>query len=470
MKTTSFRVLVIFCSGWFAVQVPSNAQMTLKGGVQKTQKQQQSAPQQKQQQQQQGGQQQSGDVFSVNPNDPDFRCKYYTSLIPSDPRTKQYGMPDHVPLDANIMRQYVWCAVDACAVNQKAVCWGKKSPPPNNDTFSTNGHPYPPQDQPPSYAPPNYNPTPPSYRPVLTPLTPQGAPCIHKSFEDSPNNPGGRVKPRTWWKINNAQDWYWLIDDNYNTGRPIEITKVANFENTYVVVLAGTEPRFYAGNQANWVNLGAWHGDLVDFFLNTMDPDWRSSQAMTTMLQVRVIQALQAAGVPSSANLILIGHSLGGMDIENLVNNPQFVRLYPNTRELITFGSPIIWRDRNGIKYLRYSSPTDPIRMAALGTWVSDPNKWIYVNNPGQPATWKIKLDLSDPERLRNQLQAFLVSASKAHLNYKYSSDLASYDPLRGVRQISTEVLLDQTRDECYEAPDNNSTTGVGAYGSNFRR
>jgi hypothetical protein len=43
------------------------------------------------------------------------------------------------------MRQYVRCAVDACAVNQKAVCWGKKGspkptePPLSPDAFNTNG-------------------------------------------------------------------------------------------------------------------------------------------------------------------------------------------------------------------------------------------------------------------------------------------------------------------------------------------
>ncbi|MDQ2900701.1 MAG: hypothetical protein M3Y07_13020, partial [Acidobacteriota bacterium] len=58
--------------------------------------------------------------------------------------TRLYGMPDHVPIDVDIMRQYARCAVDSCAVNQKAVCWGKvnrQNPvmPTSPDSFNSNG-------------------------------------------------------------------------------------------------------------------------------------------------------------------------------------------------------------------------------------------------------------------------------------------------------------------------------------------
>lgn len=61
------------------------------------------------------------------------------------PDTRLYGMPDHVPIDREIMSQYARCAVDSCAVNQKAVCWGKKSRenpamPTSPDSFNSNGY------------------------------------------------------------------------------------------------------------------------------------------------------------------------------------------------------------------------------------------------------------------------------------------------------------------------------------------
>jgi hypothetical protein len=102
------------------------------------------------------GTQPAGDVFSSSgaPDDrrkyvsPDGRfldrCAYDTATIPTSADTRLYGMPDHVPLDVEIMKQYARCAVDACAVNQKAVCWGKQSRqnpvmPTSPDSFNSNG-------------------------------------------------------------------------------------------------------------------------------------------------------------------------------------------------------------------------------------------------------------------------------------------------------------------------------------------
>lgn len=99
----------------------------------------------------------AGDVFSsgggvpddrrkyVSPDGRNFdRCAYDTAHIPDLPDTKMYGMPDHIPIDSAVMRQYARCAVDACAP-QKAVCWGKKGRenpvmPTSPDSFNSNGY------------------------------------------------------------------------------------------------------------------------------------------------------------------------------------------------------------------------------------------------------------------------------------------------------------------------------------------
>ena len=55
------------------------------------------------------------------------RCRYDTDHMADNPYTKQYGPPDRVAINREVMNQYARCAVDACAVNQKALCWGKKT-------------------------------------------------------------------------------------------------------------------------------------------------------------------------------------------------------------------------------------------------------------------------------------------------------------------------------------------------------
>ena len=42
------------------------------------------------------------------------RCAYDTATIPDNPYTRMYGMPDPVPIDVEIMKQYARCAEDAC--------------------------------------------------------------------------------------------------------------------------------------------------------------------------------------------------------------------------------------------------------------------------------------------------------------------------------------------------------------------
>lgn len=73
------------------------------------------------------------------------RYSYETAHRGDSPDTRLYGLPDHVPIDREIMSQYARCAIDSGAVNQKAVCWSKKSRenpamPASADPFNTNGY------------------------------------------------------------------------------------------------------------------------------------------------------------------------------------------------------------------------------------------------------------------------------------------------------------------------------------------
>ncbi len=310
-----------------------------------------------------------------------------------------------------------------------------------------------------------------SHAPTPHPNIPLGSPCVHLR---------GPINNRL--VVNNAQDLYIVLRSNYGTGKPIEITKVVSGAppNTYAVILAGTE---FKGNQANTTNLSGidslmksgldgLRGKIVnaalnpagtladvinepqikDFVLNQIDPDFRSSLGKTTMFQAQILRAMKSYGIPAGANIILVGHSLGGMDAQNLVNNPQFNNSY-HALEVITYGSPLTTADSPAVKYVRYSAPTDIVPFLSPTSLLADRSKWIFVNNPGQNPAVPVMFRRVSPGHWQ-VLPGFGDGIRNAHLNYGISADLAQYDALLGTRNISTSLLLDAIDDKCYPAPD----------------
>jgi hypothetical protein len=282
--------------------------------------------------------------------------------------------------------------------------------------------------------------------------------------------------------LNNAQDLIRHIFDNYGTGRPIEITKVVGQPNTYLLVLAGTE---FGTGQANMLNPAGFASavfqplnDVFQFVLNhafmqhldtyandlhgllmeqplfnyvtsQLNVELTASQGGRTQYQADIVQAMMKQ-VPAGASVIIAGHSLGGMDGENLLANMQF-RQYYRPVELITFGSPVTEPPMAHVKYVRYSSPNDVIRTLSLGTLISGSGKWIYVNNPGDDP---IMTQFFQPgANLLQKVQAAANGLQAAHLNYTTSTDLAQYNVLDGSKSLGTSLLLDATDDNCYEAP-----------------
>lgn len=125
----------------------------------------------------------------------------------------------------------------------------------------------------------------------------------------------------------NAAEIANLVGEGYNQGTkgPITITKGTlksgwSTKTVYLVTFSGTEMVF---NQST-----EWITDLFCGF--NLNNAYYSNA-------VRVIQA----NVPKNANLILAGHSLGGMVAQQVAGNSTIKKNY-NILNTVTFGSPLI--------------------------------------------------------------------------------------------------------------------------------
>ena len=127
--------------------------------------------------------------------------------------------------------------------------------------------------------------------------------------------------------VTNAAEIYTLVRDGYNNGEkgPISITKGTlrqglSSKTVYLVTLSGTELVF---NQSTEVLTDLFSGFDLDnaYYYNV----------------VRVIQQ----NVPRGANLILAGHSLGGMIAQQVAADSSIKANY-NVLNTVTFGSPLL--------------------------------------------------------------------------------------------------------------------------------
>lgn len=142
--------------------------------------------------------------------------------------------------------------------------------------------------------------------------------------------------------IGNAQQLAQFIHGRYGTDNPIGIIRVRNAGRpTYLLVLSGTEldnPR-----QATHV-----------------PEDVSSSFNMRDFYRLNILRALRDARVPRGADIIVAGHSLGGMEAQNLVREEVFRRTY-NPIGVVTYGSPVTSFNLPGVRYQRFLAYNDPI-------------------------------------------------------------------------------------------------------------
>jgi pimeloyl-ACP methyl ester carboxylesterase len=189
------------------------------------------------------------------------------------------------------------------------------------------------------------------------------------------------------------------VFQQYNTGLPISITRIANATGrpTYLLMLAGTE---FSSKQSN--------NGITDGFEALNIASEYDNAVMNAIIQ----------RVPAGSDLIMVGHSLGGMVAQNLAR--RFARTNNfggqlRVTNLITFGSPKTGADVPGINYKRFIVFGDPV-----------PNLTSAGNQPTSGVT------ILDANQQRMQAIGSLsyIPALAEHLMYPQNAQLAGYDAL----------------------------------------
>jgi hypothetical protein len=196
------------------------------------------------------------------------------------------------------------------------------------------------------------------------------------------------------WSISNAQQLARAIFAHYKSDKnpaaePIGIYRVINQPRcTYLVLLAGTE---FHVHQAN------------NFFTDVL-----SSPALRNEYFVDIEDAIYS-NVPAGARLIFAGHSLGGMESQNVAADEQIRRLYHPIR-IVTFGSPKTIDDQ--CQVVRFATEPDVVPWLAVGSWTGGFLGFTWIYNPKQVM----------------ESAAGLIGAILAHLSYPDLTDLSHYD------------------------------------------
>ena len=157
----------------------------------------------------------------------------------------------------------------------------------------------------------------------------------------------------------------------------IRITSVTHDGQTsYVVSVPGT---------AEWSPATAGQTPL-DLTGNLVPMSGGSSTAMQD-----VQLAMQAAGIPSDAPVMLVGHSQGGIITSHLASDPSFMSQY-NVTSMMTYGSPIDTSHIDPrVSTLALQHATDPVPRLDLGGY-SMPAPGVLVPGPDQPGVTTLTL------------------------------------------------------------------------------
>ncbi len=161
-------------------------------------------------------------------------------------------------------------------------------------------------------------------------------------------------EPQPLLTIKFAPQLYKLVDEGYNNGTkgPICITPVSvHFDNgtvksAYLVTISGTE---MVKNQATGVITDLRQGFLFE-----------------NGLSVAVRRAIMNT-VPKNSNLIIAGHSLGGMTAQHIAADTTIKKNY-NVLNTITFGSPLIGAASREGTVRRLADYNDPIPLLSVNT------------------------------------------------------------------------------------------------------
>ena len=154
----------------------------------------------------------------------------------------------------------------------------------------------------------------------------------------------------------NAAEIAQLVDDGYNQGTkgPITITKgtlktTFSSKTVYLITLSGTEWVFNQSTEA-----------LTDLF---------SGFNLQNSYYYNVVNII-SANVPKGSNLILAGHSLGGMIAQQVAADTTIKRYY-NILNTVTFGSPLLSNGSREGTVRRLGDVSDIVPLLSVQTILS---------------------------------------------------------------------------------------------------
>lgn len=221
----------------------------------------------------------------------------------------------------------------------------------------------------------------------------------------------GPAPPQT---IGNFRELAQFVFERYETGEPIGIVRLQGFARpTYLVVLSGTERR---PGQTTWIPEDIW-----------------SAFNQSDKYRDNILAAMQAHGIPQGADIVVAGHSLGGMEAQNLITDARFRARY-NANSVVTYGSPITAVNRPGVQYARFAAYGDLVpRASPLGAagLVARTAAWggHYILKWG--SLGRIDRRPRYDQEMIGPYRATWDLTFQAHSSYRDSPDLERY-PLNG--------------------------------------
>ncbi|HTK09387.1 MAG TPA: hypothetical protein VL485_19610 [Ktedonobacteraceae bacterium] len=137
-----------------------------------------------------------------------------------------------------------------------------------------------------------------------------------------------------------AASLYDQIMANWTTNTPIQIEQIG--PNRILVLIAGTDPTTMNTDANVWNALGTGMGQNMPYEQDVID----------------AIRAYIAANGLSNPEVVLAGHSLGGMAAEQVAEKRLF-----NVTQVVTFGSPTMGKPVPGVQYNIYAAQWDWVPM-----------------------------------------------------------------------------------------------------------
>jgi len=254
-------------------------------------------------------------------------------------------------------------------------------------------------------------------------------------------------------RLGTMKDVAALLDEGYENG-PVGIMPVNDRENTYLVTLAGTVMTPGTG-----FALGVPE-DIGAAFCQETAYAQAIKDALRQYFEPLRLAAERRGELWKAPKLIIAGHSLGGMEAQNLphhLEQDEELRGAYEVIQVIGFGAPQTADKKKGIDYSLFARPGDPV--PNLTPRLAGENDLTMVGrmSPQTSLLWAAAmLPLGPPAGLMG-LAAVASGALNEHRSYSKIDELADFDAQgdrlvgEGGPEDACELELDMSKARYYE-------------------